>query len=103
LWEKGSYTSKNIKQPNKVNARKLSELFPSTTGAQKRSSAFDLTKECVAVLQQKKKKKAIRLRWCKVMVMLVNASSGVPKGKVRRELKEKELEQTTELKRNMSF
>lgn len=92
-----------MKQPSKVNARLLSNLFPSTAGTRKRSNSFDPTEECVAASQQKKKKKAIRLRTCKVKVMLVDASKGVPKGKTRRELREKELEKTMDLKRNMSF
>lgn len=83
-----------MKQPSKANARLLSNLFPSTTGMRKRSNSFDPTEECVAVAQQKKKKKAIQLRTCKVKVMLVDASKGVPKGRIRRELREKELART---------
>ena len=101
--KKGSSISKRMKQPSKTDVQKLRELFPSTTGLRKRSSAFDPTEECVAKFQQQKKKKAIRFRTCKVKVMLVNAGEGVPKGKVRRELQEKKLEQTVDLKRNMSF
>ena len=68
----------------------MRELFPSSSAPKrpKLSGAFDPTRTCVA-LHQKQKKKAVRSKPSKVTVIVVqDASKGVPRGKNRKKLQE---------------
>ena len=100
---KGTNLCNKLKKPSATNACALSSLFPSSS-AQKRPNpnVFDPTEQCVAIVAQIKKKKAIRSRSTKITILLVDPSKRVPKNKYRRELKENGFEEIIEVKQNMS-
>ena len=72
-----------------VEAKVLSELFPSSSVTQKRPlKSFDPTAECVALPQQKKKKAATRQKFKSTDVfMLPKFSRNILKNKERKALK----------------
>ena len=83
----------------------MRQLFPSSSSLPKRprlSEAFDPTHPCVA-LQQKNKKKAARAKPSKISVIVVqDASKGIPKGQYRKNLQQSKCIDKVELTRSMS-
>lgn len=103
LGSKASTICSKLKKPSKADAQVLKNLFPSSSSTVKRAGAtFDPSDECVASVQQEKKKKAIRFKSSKITVLAVDAAKGIPKGKYRKELKKNGSEKTIEIKRYFS-
>ena len=77
-----------IGQSKGVSARVLNKLSTSSKAVgSKRSSSFDPTHKCVAALQQKKKKKAVRARSTTISITaLKDPKLGIPKGKRKQEI-----------------
>jgi len=75
---------KRVGKPSEADARVLSKLFPSSSACERKrplSTAFDPTKECVALPQQKKKK-AARVKPSNVQVVIMHDTDVcVPKQK----------------------
>ena len=104
LSSKASTICRRIGKPSQAHAGIMRQLFPSSSSDPKRprlSSAFDPTQQCVAL--QQKQKKAARCKPSKVTVVVVrDATMGVPRGKYRSELQKAKRIEKLEFMRNMS-
>lgn len=79
-----------MKKPSKELASTLRKLFPSSSSSTKRKS-FDPSDDCVFVSQQKKKK-AARVKPTLITLMLIkHRCRGVPRGKYKNDLIEKDM------------
>ena len=92
-----------LKTTTAVEAKVLSELFPSSSSVQKRPlKVFDPTAECVALPQQKKKKAARQKSLSVDVFLLPRFSRNVPKRKDRKALKDAKRNKKISITRQMS-
>ena len=94
----------SLKKPTDSEARALARLFPSSAKRTATVAVFD-PNECVAEPQQKKKKRAYSSQGRPVnitVVLLKSFSSTIPKGKLRKALKDSGRIKTVALTRLMS-
>lgn len=95
---------KRVGKPSSTDAKILSRLFPSSVSRPPKRTlkAFDLAAECVALMQQKKKK-AFNSKPSNVQVIMVQDKSIIPRGKVKRSLEDQRKVQKIEFRREMSI
>ena len=81
-----------LKNREKKCTSAMRKLFPaSSVGVKRKTPIFDPTSECVFAVQQKRKK-AARLKPTNITLTLIdNVSKGVPRGKYKTELKDKDM------------
>ena len=87
MQKKGSDVCKRLGKPSSTDTKILSHLFPSSMSrpSKRPLKAFDPAADCVASVQQKKKK-AFKSKPSNVAVIMVNDKSTIPRGKARKML-----------------
>ena len=104
---KGANICHMLGKPSQAEAKKLAEMFPASCSAtmpRKRSQVFDPKVACVALPQQKKKKKAVQFKPVSVPVVLMKEfTHSLPKRGPRKELHKEGRIQTLQFKCNMSI
>ena len=103
MQQKGSDVCKRLGKPSSTDAKILSRLFPSSMSrpSKRPLKAFDPAADCVASVQQKKKK-AFKSKPSNVTVIIVNDKSTIPRGKARKMLDGQGKVQKIEFRREMS-
>lgn len=93
-----------VKRPSETEAKALASLFPSSTRKRPNQPSFDPTAECVALSQQKKKKRASKGKPSTVRVVLLKSfTKVVPKGKRRQLLLSKGRVKPVKFLRSMGY
>ena len=103
MRQKASDVCKRLGKPSSSDAKVLSRLFPSSVSRPPKRplKAFDPASECVALVQQKKKK-AFKSKPSNVEVIMVCDKSTIPRGKARKMLDDQGKVQKIEFRREMS-